>query len=436
MGVELRIPRGTNGYCVVRRAFSFLASGRNRKNISLSRNRWLWKTTSAADKDVMSAFKPASNRAQVMRCFALIFTIAAAVILLNPTPGYAAKGGVRSDMDRDGDVDLDDLALFADRQHISNWETFDWCGWLVSQSDSKMQEIYDLINDYYQCQAGETPPLPVQHPNDYPTRLALGTGGNVYVTNIKIGSVYIHDAGLNPIAELTGLDKPMGVAVDSMGNIFVGSQGKQRVEVYDPAGLFLRAVGAGTIQEPNDLAFDRDGNLYVLDGKAFKIFVFAPDGNPLGSIGFWGGGGGRFLAPVSLLIYYAPNGLGGEDAELYVADAGQGFVHVFDLQGNFLRHYGGKPTQGMMGYNAKGKPGFMRALQMDVDGRLHVLDSQMNNIQIWNRDGVDPFYIMEYGTPGAALGQIDMPFDILIDSNGMMVIANFGNNRLDQIVMP
>jgi len=126
--------------------------------------------------------------------------------------------------------------------------------------------------------------------------------------------------------------------------------------------------------------------------------------------------------------------LGGEVGEVYVADPGQGLVHVFDLLGNFLRSYGGKPSQGMMGYNTTGKPAFMRALQMDVDGRLHVLDSIMNDIQIWDR--VTGAYITRYGTPGTALGQINLPYDMLIDSNGMMVLGNYGNNRLDQIVMP
>ncbi len=438
MGAELRWIRSTNGCCLAREVFSFPRDTPHLNKIKLIYDGCLLrKFPPATDKELMSVSKSASMCAQILRGCALLLVMAAAVLLLSPTPGYAAKGGVRSDMDRDGDVDLDDLALFAEKLHIPNWETFDWCGWLQTQTDSSLQEMYDFIDSYYQCQTSGGSPLPVQHRNDYPTRLALGPGGKVYVSNRRTGSVFIYDAGIKLSGELAGLDKPMGVAVDAMGNIFVGSKGKQRVEVYDLAGLYLRSVGEGIVKAPNDLAFDRDGTLYVLDGESFKVWVFAPDGTPLGSIGFWGGGPGRFKAPVSLLIYYAPNGLGGEVGEVYVADAGQGFVHVFDLLGNYLRHYGGKPS-GFMTYNAEGQPGFLRAIQMDVDGRLHVLDSQMNNIQIWDRTTVYPGnpYITEYGTPGAALGQIDMPFDILIDSNGMMVIANFGNKRLDQIVMP
>lgn len=386
----------------------------------------------------MSVIRSAFNRVEILRSFSLILVLAAACLLLNPSPGFAAKGGVRSDMDRDGDIDLDDLALFAKKQHIADWENFDWCAWLQTQSDGGLQELYEFIDSYYQCQGGGGSPLPVQHSNDDPARLALGPGGKVYVCNAKIGSVFIYDSGMTLIGELTGLDRPMGVAVDAMGNIYVGSLGKQRVEVYDLSGLYLRSVGEGSIKSPVDLAFDRDGNLYVLDNQAFKVWVYAPDGSPLGSIGFWGIGGGRLKTPSSLLIYYAPNGLGGEVGEVYVADPGQGLIHVFDRQGNFLRYFGGKPS-GFMTYDVEGRPGFMRALQMDVDGRLHVLDSQMNNIQIWNRNGGDQwqdYYIMSYGTPGTALGQINFAYDILIDSNGLMVLANTGNHRLDQIVMP
>ena len=73
-------------------------------------------------------------------------------------------------------------------------------------------------------------------------RLALGPGGNLYVSDPKIGSVFIYDSGLSIVAELKGLDKTLGLAVDDQGNIYVGNNGRRNVEIYDASGLLTATI--------------------------------------------------------------------------------------------------------------------------------------------------------------------------------------------------
>jgi DNA-binding beta-propeller fold protein YncE len=355
-------------------------------------------------------------------------------------------GKNHSDINSDGVVDLQDLILFSDKFSGLDWQTVDWCQWIqdtnnIEKYGDKYRELFIFISDDYQC--GQPPPPPsednlaVVHTNEYPLRLALGPTGRLYVSNAQIGSVFIYDifpSSLDLIGELKGIAEPLGLAVDSLGRIYVGSDDSDSIEVFDSDGYKIGVIGLGTVKMPNDLAFDRNGNLYVVDSERKKVWVYSPTGTLLRSIGSGGDGNGRFRFPCSLLIWYRPDGFGGEYAELYVADQGQGLVQVFDLQGNFRRSFGGKATSGMMGWKLKGKFAKMQSLQVDEFDRLHALDSQVSQVQILDPDS--GAYITVYGSRGSAVGQLTLPLDMLIDSTGQVFVANYGNKRIEILSVP
>jgi len=350
------------------------------------------------------------------------------------------KGGDKSDLNNDGYVDENDLTLFSQQllglESWTDWSNAQWCQWHAANKGNKDYSRYshllDFIYIFFECDSGGPPPSsslpPAVHSNDYPVRMAFGPDQNLYVSDAKVHSVFSYDAGLNITGELTGLDGPLAVAVDASGNIYVGNRGSYNVEMYDPSGNFLRSLGDGKIKMPNDMAFDQQGNLYIVDSESKKVWVFASNGTLLRTIGSAGLGDGRFKFPRSLLIY------GQQVQELYVGDQGQGKIQVFDLQGNFLRAFGGLPTSGMMGYKVKGKFAMLQSLKMDAYGRLHVLDSQFSNIQILNPD--TGAYITVYGTRGTDPGQLRLPLDMVINGSAQVVVANYGNERLETLSMP
>ncbi len=347
-----------------------------------------------------------------------------------PSLAYARTD--RSDMDGDGDVDLDDLILFSEKKLKQDWETvgqyMDWCEWIqVPDNIEKYYEeghyagLFDFIRQYYHCDQPPEDPLAIKNQLLFPTRLAFGSDGKLYVSDAKVGSVFIYDPDLNLIGELKDLNTPLAVGVDDLGNFYVGSDGLDIVEVYDSTGNKLRDIGAGTIKMPNGLAFDQSGILYVADSRVNAVLKFdATNGDLLGTIG-----AGELRFPIAVAI------AGGE---LYVADQANNLVRVFDLQGNLVRSLGGNIGQGMMGYKWQGRFVRLQSVAIDGLGRVHALDSHMSRIQILNALSGD--YIDSYGTEGTEPGQLRLPLDIALKENGDVAVANAGNHRVDLLTSP
>lgn|GEM_PF-5632787 len=89
-------------------------------------------------------------------------------------------------------------------------------------------------------------------------------------------------------ANLRDISYPVGVAVDSDGNVYVASSGKGRIAKYSRDGILITSLNAsGTATQsgpshdfrPGDMAIDRSGNLYVVDNC--NIMKYNRDGRYL-----------------------------------------------------------------------------------------------------------------------------------------------------------
>jgi len=80
---------------------------------------------------------------------------------------------------------------------------------------------------------------------------------------------------------------------------------------------------------PNDVAVDKDGNIYVLDAGNARIQKFGPDGAYLATIGRKGQGPGEFIMPDSIGF--------DKDGNLVVADMAQSRVHIIIGGGKDVR---------------------------------------------------------------------------------------------------
>jgi hypothetical protein len=343
-------------------------------------------------------------------------------------------------MNHDGLVDLEDVELFSSKKLKEDWQVVDWCQWLEqggSRYERDYGELLDFIWEWFDCGHGGEPneppptedPFRVENVNRYPTRLAYGSDGRLFVSDAKVGSVFIYDPNLVLIGELKGLNKPLGVAVDDKGNIYVGNNGSDNVEVYDSNGVRIATIGEGVLKMPNDLALDRNGNLYVVDTLNHTVWVYDSNQVYLRNIGVRGDDEGEFRFPTALTVAYPNDANGQEVAELFVADQGHKLVQVFGLQGNFIGSYGGEVTQGMMDWKWKGKFVKLQSLAVDSYGRLHAADCYMNKVQILDAQNGD--YMDSYGTFGTGVGKLNLPLDIAIDDYGQVVVTNTGNRRVE-----
>ena len=264
--------------------------------------------------------------------------------------------------------------------------------------------------------------LSVADKNKSPVRAAIGPGGKIYVSDSAANAVFIYDSQLTVIGELKNLDKPLGVAVDEQGSIYVGNNGRDNIEVYNRSGKLLRSIGNGNILMPNDMIMDRDNKLYVVDSNSNVLKVYnASTGDLLSTIGGPGDGAGQFNFPVALAI--VKNAGGGK--ELHVADQGHAKIQVFNLSGNFIRSYG---EMLISPNNWQGKFKRLQSIKVDALGRIHALDSYTHNVQILN--AANGQYIDSYGSFGNADVNLNVPLDILINNKSQVLLADAGKHRV------
>ena len=266
--------------------------------------------------------------------------------------------------------------------------------------------------------AGAVADLSLKHTLTSPARIAEGPDGRLYVTDPGVNSVFVF-RNLLPESELGGLANPLGVAVDGQGNIYVGNDDRRNIELYDASGLKLREIGVGEVQMPNDFVLGPDGNLYVADSRADTVKVFGPDGTLVRSIG-----AGLLQFPVAIAI-----GLRGTSRELHVVDQAHAAIRTFDLDGNFLRGFGVRLELGETAWHGK----FVQPQSVTVDsqGRLHVLDTGLSCVQVFDPD--TGAFLDTYGGYGTAEGQLNLPLDITATGANRIMVANSGNHRIESI---
>lgn len=348
------------------------------------------------------------------------YALLATLLCVSASEGWA-RVSHQSDVNRDGVVDVQDVALFADRHLGQDWQTVDWCAWLRSGDrilrKKQYQELFAFMADHFRCD-----PLAVVNSNSYPTRIAWGADGRLYVSDAMAGSVFVYERSpaLAPVAEYKRLAKPLGVALGPSGMLYVGVDGRDRVEIYDGAGLQIGTIGDGSIQMPNDLAFDVAGNLYVADSRSNEIQVYDPSGFLLRRIGR-----GELRFPAALTI---------SGTELFVADQGNAQVKVFDLGGNLLRALGGRVRQGSLGYKWRGRFVHPQAVAIDGTGRLHVLDAHQGLIEIL--DAETGTFLASYGEKGTGPGQLSLPLGFAINAAGEGAISDAENQRVEILQVP
>ncbi len=269
--------------------------------------------------------------------------------------------------------------------------------------------------------------LSVTGANNLPTRMKQGVDERLYVSDAAAGSVFIYSSDLVLSQEIKNIDMPLGIALREIPEpgIVVGSDGKNRIEIYDMDGQFVMSFGEAEIQMPSDIIIDDKGAYYIADSKSDKVWKYDVDGKLIGSIGTPGAetaGGLRF--PSALCLATRNN-----QSELFVADPGNGRIQVFDLSGQYLRGFGTKLTHGSEEW--QGRFGRPQSLIIDGQDRLHVVDTYLHMVQIVNPDSGE--YIDSYGGFGKDKGKLRVPLDIEIMTSGAILITDSGNSRIEKL---
>lgn len=167
-----------------------------------------------------------------------------------------------------------------------------------------------------------------------------------------------------------------GVAVDGQDRIWCLERCQVPVQIYTADGALVSSWGQDQFKGVHSLRFDRQGNVWITDYVAHVVKKFTPDGQLLLTLGTPGKAGDdatHFHAPTDIAI--APDG------SLFVSDGyGNRRVVHLDAQGKFIKAWG---TYG----SGPGQFSLPHQIVMDSRGVLYVADRNSGRIQLFDQQG-------------------------------------------------
>lgn len=127
--------------------------------------------------------------------------------------------------------------------------------------------------------------------------LSLSCGSGEIVADDTPISSYRVERGWPVIPDGVAFGRPLGVAVDSRGRVFVthtvdkGSGNaeaiaKPTIFAFDPlTGKLVAQLGAGLFRYPHGISIDRDDALWITDSEANRVYKLSQTGEILLTLG-------------------------------------------------------------------------------------------------------------------------------------------------------
>jgi DNA-binding beta-propeller fold protein YncE len=221
------------------------------------------------------------------------------------------------------------------------------------------------------------------------------------------------------------LKEPIGLTVDSAGNIWVADSGNNRIQEFSSTGAYVsqfgsKGAGNGQLSEPTGVGVD-EGEVYVVDYGNDRVEEFSPSGGYLAQFGSKGSGERQFNYPVGVAV----NAMSGD---LYVSDAGDSRIEEFTPAGKFLTEFG---TYG----SGNGQLNTPTGLAVNSTGEVYIADQYNERISDWlpqGAGGARMIYSSQFGSSGSGNGQFSYPLSDAIDGHGNVWVTDLDNNRVEE----
>ena len=210
-----------------------------------------------------------------------------------------------------------------------------------------------------------------------------------------------------------------GVALNSLGHIFVFHRGSPSLLEFDSDGHFIRSIGEGLFTKSHGLRIDAVDNIWTTDVGAHTVLKFSPEGQLLMVLGKKGMAG-EWWDLFNYPLFERPSDVAfGKDGEIYISDGyGNSRVMKFDREGNFIKTWGSKGT-------APGEFDLPHSIVIDAAGRVYVGDRSNRRVQIFDSEGN---FIEEWTHIGA-------PYGLCISPDNFLFLADGINNRILKLTL-
>lgn len=254
-------------------------------------------------------------------------------------------------------------------------------------------------------------------PFDYPTDVAVGPEGNVYVADQsnRIVKLNEHGAYLDMMDADGQFDSLRSIAVDQSGFLYAADSEDDGVVVFDDNGDLIHSIGGegmgeGEFDSPQGIAISTNGQVYVADTSNWRVqkLVLTADeseGVELEVVDVWGTFGpeeGQFFIPEGIAVDSA--------GHVYVADQGNERIQMFDAGLTFMASRDG------------GGSSFLPfGLAVDGEGSLYMTSGGALLKYVPAENGVSQ--LNESGT-------LSDPTELAIDADGFIYVADTGGHKI------
>ncbi len=292
--------------------------------------------------------------------------------------------------------------------------------------------------------------------DNYNRRVRMVNTSGVISTIAGNGDTLYHD---NVAATASGFRQPRGLLFDGSGNLYIADHQDRRVRKVATNGIITTFAGNGSssssgdggqataasIGDPNGLAIDGSGNVYIATyvGKNVRkvnisgiISTFAGSS----SSGYAGDGGSANATSTKLTsplgVTFDANG------NLFITDYGVGCVR--EVSGGIISTYVSNPGIAAKGYYGDGGPATAAQIGayksvFDKSGNLYIADWDNNRIRKVNASGIISTFAgtgtaTESGDGGnAATATLHNPSGVAFDASGNLYISDYGNSAIRKI---